>query len=394
MSSKLIAALGGLMLSVVLAFPGTVFAADNPDLIALGKALFFDNNLSNPHGQSCATCHLPRTGFADPNIYFPVAQGAIRNYFGPRNVQSSAYAAFSPPLHWDPTPTQGNMMMGMYVGGLFWDGRVDALEEQAKQPFLNVLEMHNVDKRRLVTEIPKSYYAPLFRKVFGATSLQNVEIAFQYVAEAIAAYERSSEVNPFSSKFDYYLDGKVQLTAAEANGLALFTGKAKCFNCHAMDSVPGVKPLFTNFGHQNIGAPKNPDNLYYKMSKTLNPQGNNYVDFGLGAVLAALGDPNAAIPPARAQKQNGKFKIPSLRNCAVTPPYEHNGVFKTLKEVVMFNNTRDVMGAGWPPPEVPENVHRHMPMEPGFFGMLELTDQEVDDIVAFLKTLTDGYKIQ
>jgi cytochrome c peroxidase len=157
---------------------------------------------------------------------------------------------------------------------------------------------------------------------------------------------------------------------------------------------PGLKPLFTNFGYQNIGTPKNPDNPFYNLPKRFNPQGKNYVDLGLGAMLAANGDPNAGIPNATAQKQNGKFKIPSLRNCAVTQPYEHNGVFRTLKEVVMFNNTRDVMGAGWPPPEVPQNVHRHMPMEPGFFGMIGLTNQEVDDIVAFLETLTDGYKIQ
>ena len=284
-------------------------------------------------------------------------------------------------------------MQGMYVGGLFWDGRADTLADQAKQPFLNPLEMHNPSQTAVVQAIRNSKYASLFKFVFGPDSLKDVGTAFQYAAEAIAAYERSAEMSPFSSKFDLYLDGQVQLTAAEANGLALFAGKANCVKCHSMDSPPGAKPLFTNFGYQNLGVPANPENLYYRMPPKFNPAGQNYVDLGLGEVLAARGDPNADVPNAGAQKQNGKFKIPSLRNVARTAPYEHNGVFKTLQEVVMFNNTRDVAGA-YPPPEVPENVHRHMPMEPGFFGMLGLTNQEVDDIVAFLKTLTDGYRIQ
>jgi len=399
MRNKLIVILGAMMLSGVLAFTCSAFAADNPDLIALGKALFFDKNLAQPDGQACASCHDPYTGFADANRRYPVSQGVLDICFGNRNAPSAAYAAFSPSLHWDPTPTQGNMMQGMYVGGLFWDGRVDSLEEQATKPFLNLLEMHNHNPATVVQAILKSDYANLFRKIFGPRSLNDVTTAFQQAAEAIAAYERSSEVNPFTSKFDFYLDGLVQLSEPETRGLTLFTGKANCFRCHSMDNpdpqrFPGLKPLFTNFGYQNIGTPKNPDNPYYNMPKKYNPAGKNFVDLGLGAMLAANGDPNAGIPNATAQKQNGKFKIPSLRNCAVTPPYEHNGVFRTLKEVVMFNNTRDVMGAGWPPPEVPENVHRHMPMAPGFFGMLGLTNQEVDDIVAFLETLTDGYKIQ
>jgi cytochrome c peroxidase len=398
MKSKLIATLGALMIFGVLA-SCSAFAADSPDLIALGKAIFFDKNLSQPNGQACASCHNPYTGFAHPNREFPTSQGVVDICFGNRNAPSAAYAAYSPPLHWDPTPLIGNMMQGMYVGGLFWDGRVDTLEEQATKPFLNLLEMHNHNPAMVVQAIRKSDYAKLFLQIFGPRSLKNVATAFQQTGEAIAAYERSSEVNPFTSKFDSYADGLVQLSEPEARGLALFQGKANCVKCHSMDNpdpvaFPGLKPLFTNFGYQNIGAPKNPDNPFYNLPKKLNPAGKNYVDLGLGELLAANGDPNAAIPNATALKQNGKFKIPSLRNCAVTPPYEHNGVFRTLKEVVMFNNTRDVMGAGWPPPEVPENVHRHMPMEPGFFGMIGLNNQEVDDIVAFLETLTDGYKIQ
>ena len=398
---------GTLVLFSAMAFSGFAaappppqrLAVDGPEMIALGKSLFFDENLSQPDGQACASCHNPHTGFAHPNREYPVSQGVLDICFGNRNAPSASYAKFTPPLHWDPTPTIGNMMQGMYVGGLFWDGRVNTLGEQAAQPFLNVLEMHNPNQTTVVQAIRASNYADLFLRVFGPRSLNDDTIAFKCAANAIAAYERSSEVNPFTSKFDYYVDGQVELSEPEVRGLTLFTGKANCTKCHSMDNpdpqhFPGLKPLFTNFGYQNIGVPKNPDNPFYNLPNEYNPDGKNFVDLGLGAILAANGDPNAGIPNASAQKQNGKFKIPSLRNVAVTMPYEHNGVFKTLKEVVMFNNTRDVMGAGWPPPEVPQNVHRHMPMEPGFFGMLGLTNQEVDDIVAFLETLTDGYRIQ
>jgi cytochrome c peroxidase len=126
---------------------------------------------------------------------------------------------------------------------------------------------------------------------------------------------------------------------------------------------------------------------YYYLNPFLNPDGENYVDLGFGDFLRSTG-----VTEELATKQDGRFKIPSLRNVAVTAPYEHNGYFQTLRDVVMFNNTRDVPGAGWPAPEVPQNVHRHMPPMPGTFGQLGLTDEEVDNIVAFMQTLTDGYQ--
>jgi cytochrome c peroxidase len=402
-------ALAAFMVFGAMALPVVVQASPplTDDLQILGRELFFDKNLSTPPGQSCASCHDPKAGFADPDVDQPVSQGVIRPRFGSRNTPSASYAAFSPALHWDPRMSQANMMKGMYVGGLFWDGRADTLEEQALQPFLNILEMHNMNHKQVVLAIRQSSYAYLFRLVFGADALNDVEKAFEYAGEAIAAYERSTEVNPFTSKYDHASVGLVELSEAEARGLALFTGKANCHNCHTAtpDPVAG-KPLFTNFGHQNLGTPANPDNPFYNLPRKFNPDGKNYVDLGLGKVLEERGDPNKDVVNASAQKQKGMFKIPSLRNVAVTPPYEHNGVFKTLREVVMFNNTRDVPGAGWPPPEVPENVHRHMSMggmgsgmgmgmepPPVFFGDLKLTDQEVDDIVAFLETLTDGYEV-
>ncbi len=177
-----ILSLGTLMLFSAMGLSGLALAADSPEMVALGKALFFDKNLSQPDGQACVSCHKPETGFADPNRSIPVSQGAIRTRFGDRNAPSAAYAQYSPPLHWDPTPLIGNMMQGMYVGGLFWDGRADTLEDQAKQPPLNILEMNNLDKESVVKAIRDSQYASLFERVFGNGTLYRTETAFQYMA--------------------------------------------------------------------------------------------------------------------------------------------------------------------------------------------------------------------
>ena len=375
-----------------LALLGTGLAQNaQDDMVSLGKAIFFDSGLSLPPGQSCASCHDPQAGFANPETGLPVSQGAIQRRYGNRNAPSAAYAMFSPELHYDPTMRPG-IMEGMYVGGLFWDGRVNTLEDQAKAPFLNPLEMHNPDKITVVLAVRRSDYAGLFKEIFGQKSLEDIDTAYEFIAQAIAAYERSPEVNPFTSKYDYWKAGQAELTESEMRGYMLFTNTtmmgAKCANCHSVSSDESRFPsLFTNFGHQNLGVPRNPDLPFYDLPASLNPDGANYIDRGLGDFLRSAG-----FPEEQAAKEDGKFKIPSLRNCAVTAPYEHNGVFETLTEVVMFNNTRDVPGAGWPPPEVPENVHRHMPPMLRTFGQLGLTDQQVDDIVAFLHTLTDGFR--
>ena len=352
------------------------------ELVRLGKVIFFDPNLSKPVGQSCASCHDPAAGFADPDPNLPVSTGAIPSRVGNRNAQTISYAMFSPPLHFDPTMRPG-IMEGMYKGGLFWDGRADTLEIQARQPFLNVLEMHNPNTRTVVLSVRSAEYAGFFGQVFGPEVLASplspagVDAAFDCVAQALATYMRSPEVSPFTSKYDSWKAGNAVLSEEELSGYQLFTGKALCFRCHA-------EPIFTNFGHQNLGTPRNPDNPFYQLPPPLNPDGMNYIDRGLGDLLRGRGEEQAA-------REDGKFKIPSLRNCAVTPPYVHNGVHETLHDVVRFNNTRDEPWASWPAPEVPANVHRHMPPMAGTFGRLGLTDSEVDDIVAFLQTLTDGY---
>ena len=339
----------------------------------LGKKLFFDANLSEPAGQSCASCHDPNAAFADPatNNTQPVSEGAVTNSFGDRNAPTAMYAALTPDFRYNSSATN------KYSGGQFLDGRAASLAEQARGPFLNPLEMANPDKAAVVTKVRGSAYASHFEQIYGTGSLDNVTAAYDQIADAIAAFERTAQFSPFTSKFDFFLAGQASLTAQESRGFNLFSNKALCTECHKIE--PAQRPLFTDFTYRNIGVPANPNNPVY----LTNP---GFVDLGLG------NNPNLA---SSAALENGKFRVSTLRNVELTAPYMHNGVLQTLEQVVNFYNTRDAnrcFGNGvplvdcWPDPEV-DNANVNISQ----VGDLLLSAQEEADIVAFLKTLTDGY---
>lgn len=318
----------------------------------LGKLLFFDENLSEPAGQSCASCHDPLFGFTDPDQNLPVSEGVIAGRFGGRNSPSAGYAVFTP--EFDAQKTEG---------GQFWDGRAPNLTEQAKGPFLNPVEMNNPDMASVIAKVQASSYAGLFEQVFGPNAFDDIPTAYHNMASAIAAYEGTAEVSPFTSKYDAVQAGLVEFTAQEELGEKLYTGKAKCGHCHPDRSSIGPV-VFTDFDFHNIGVPQNTEFPF-------NLQNPIPIDPGLSGFT---GD----------NKDFGKFKTPHLRNIALTAPYMHNGFLKTLKEVVNFYNTRDVPGM-WPPPEVSDNL------DGKFMGDLGLTDAEEDAIVAFMETFTDGF---
>lgn len=352
-----------LTIITVLGMVTSAFAGLNKEQ-DLGKLLYFDRNLSSNQNQSCASCHDVSAGFADPlNLrlpeQFPVSAGSITNRFGGRNAPPSAYAMFSPLFGVDP-------ITGLYVGGQFWDGRAATLKDQAKGPFLNPAEMNMGTMANVIAALinPANRNAPeyqvLFMKLYkinlATIDLANdVQVAQAYdkVAQAIGQFEMSALFAQFSSKFDAVMAGVETFTPSEANGWALFNGKARCNLCHPA-------PLFTDFTYDNLGIPKSTHPL----------MAGNPVDLGLGAIVS---DP----------LQNGKFKVSSLRNVDLTPPYGHNSFFVTLKEIIHFYNTA---GDGtWPAPEVSANVNRNE------LGNLALSDAEELDLVAFLKTLTDRF---
>jgi cytochrome c peroxidase len=321
----------------------------------VGESVFFDTTLSEPHGQACGSCHIAKFGFkgnGDPNA--AVIGGAFPGRFGTRKPPAAAYAFGSPAPGYQSIDGEQT-----YVGGQFWDGRAASLEEQAKAPFLNPVEMNNPDRATVVRKVCDARYGVLFRLVYSpqyCADSRKLDSAYDAIVDAIAAFERSAGVNPFNSRYDKFLAGKVKLTAHEAKGLELFEGKAGCAGCHPS----GAKSPFTDFTYDNIGIPKNNRHDATRVAAT---------DLGLGARVGP--------------QEDGRFKVSSLRNVGISPPYGHNGYFRTLKEVVHFYNTRDVASQHWPAPEVLANVNRDE------LGNLLLSAAEEDAIVAFLEALTD-----
>ncbi len=378
------------------AFAGTTTA--QPLLLTaqeqLGKHLFFDQNLSEPRGQDCAACHAPGTGFTGDNDtlnkHGAVYEGAVPGRFGNRKPPTASYAGASPIL---------SLAGKTWTGGMFWDGRAtgsrlgDPLAEQAQGPFLNPLEQNLPDASEVVARVSTSDYSGLFDTVCGAAT--TITAKYDCIGRAIAAYERSPDVTSFTSRFDIGT-----LTKQEQNGLALFRGKAKCDRCHIST---GKLPVFTDYSYDNLGIPRNPENPFYN-EPAFNPMGAAWVDQGLGGFLNSN---QIYFDVARAQI--GKEKVPTLRNVAkgsceaepanpncVTKAYGHNGYFKSLKEIVHFYNTRDVLPVCggvknnpgvdcWPLPETGLNINMKE------LGNLGLTPSDEADIVAFLKALSDTY---
>jgi len=384
----------------------------------LGKSIFFDENLSINENQSCASCHDPAWGWTGPlsdiNAHGAVYEGSIPGRFGDRKPPSAAYATLSPIFHQD--------KKGLFVGGNFWDGRAtgevlgNPAADQALGPFLNPVEQALPDSAYVVYRVCTATTYPIsFEDVWGAEACDiawpadvdnvcateggmlalsdadrdKVDMAYGNIGLSIAAYEDSSEVNAFTSKLDYTYKGMAKLSKEEQRGFALFKGKGKCRLCHLSNSQMA---LFTDFTFDNLGIPQNPEN----------PAGvaPAFVDPGLGGFLF-----NAGYPENVYLAEWGKHKVPTLRNLDLRPDesfvkaYGHNGYFKTLEGIVHFYNTRDVkpecpglyteaqaLAADcWPAPEVADNVNT------AELGDLGLTLEEEAAIVAFLKTLSDGF---
>lgn len=422
---SLVSASAALLLGLVAGVSAQESRTDDlTDNEQLGKDLFLDEDLSLNRNMSCATCHASDTGWVGPdstiNAHGAVYEGSVAGAFGNRKPPSAAYATQSPILSVN--------KKGLFVGGNFWNGRAtgeklgNPAADQAQGPFLNPMEQALPDSACVVYRAcTATDYLASVETVWGGDACDidwpvdtdelcaagtgvplTVEdrttsnAAYDMLALSIAAYEASPEVNAFSSKFDLSRSGrageagKATLTKLERQGFALFQGKGQCAVCH---TSTGKDALFTDYTFDNPGIPMNPENPVYARD-------SEFVDLGLGGFLATRQD-----YATYADENMGKQKVPTLRNVDLRPTtdtvkaYGHNGYFKSLEGIVHFYNTRDVLAVClgdyteaealaancWPEPEVAANVNT------AELGDLGLTVKEEQALVAYLKTLSDGY---
>ncbi len=342
----------------------------------LGHQVFHDTSLSASGQQSCASCHLKELGHASARGL--EIGGPQMQFTGDRNTPSLRYLWRNTGLQFDEE--------GKASGGFFWDGRADSLNAQAAEPFLNPAEMANADKASVVAKLSRAAYAAEFERVFGKDIWQQTDKAFAAVTQALASYQtEDTDFHPFDSVFDRVSQGQASFNAAQARGWELFKDpeKGNCAACHTAEAdKDGTPPLFTDNSYDNLGVPVS--------SKMLKHQA---LDKGVCThpLVRTRSD---------AQSMCGAFKVPSLRNVAVRRAFFHNAAMTDLREVITFYATRDTDPKRWygtskplggVNPSLRANVNRdEVPygQKPG--EQARLSEQDIDDLLAFLHTLTDA----
>jgi cytochrome c peroxidase len=357
----------------------------------LGKKIFSDPSLSRSGRMSCATCHSPAHAYGPPNGLAVQSGGPALDRQGARAVPSLRYVLNRTPL-WNKTYIENEaerLREGQEppVGGFGWDGRFQSLHDQATFPFMATNEMANTGPEEVAAKLERAAYADEFRHVFGAKIFADPAQAY---AQALVALERfeleDASLHPYTSKYDDYLDGKVQLTEQERRGLALFDDprKGNCATCHLdRKGANGSHPLFTDYQFEALGVPRN-------LEIAANA-GQDYFDMGLCGPLRA--------DQAGQPKFCGLFKTPTLRNVATRTVFFHNGRFHTLKEALRFYVRRDTNPDLWYPASA-----KFDDLPPTLRGNVDIIDQpltlkqgdapawndaEIDDVIAFLQTLND-----
>ncbi|MDX2477490.1 MAG: cytochrome c peroxidase [Gammaproteobacteria bacterium] len=350
--------------------------ADIESIEQLGQMLYFDANLSLNRSQSCATCHEPSFGFIDNRdngVDSAVSLGDDGKSLGDRNAPTLSYASFSPSFHINNE--------GEFVGGQFLDGREVDLAEQAGKPFLNPIEMAMPDKAAVVERLKENkQYIAAFIRFYGEDIFNQPAKAYNAMTNSIAAFENSDFFSPFDSKYDRHLRGEYTMTTEEDLGMTLFFSEksTNCTLCHQLKKSPAAEgETFTSYDYDNIGVPVN-----IRVRK-------------LNGLESAIDHGLLQNPAVTDKQHDGKFKTSTLRNVAVTGPYMHNGVFRDLRTVVLFYdkyNSRSAKrqinpetGKIWAKPEVDGTL----PIEELETGPA-LKDEEIDALVAFMKTLTDA----
>ncbi len=365
-----------LVLASLLVRPASAeeLTAQATELENLGRMLFFDSRFSADRTMSCATCHDPARAFIDARdnaVGGAVSVGNDGTSLGRRNAPTLTYAARTPALQ-----RNGD---GAYVGGLFHDGRAKDLAAQAVQPVTSPLEMALTPAELQARLREETTYVDAFERLLGAGSLASPDAALHSFGTAVAAFEATAEFSSFDSKYDRYLRGEATLTRDEELGRRIFfSSLSNCGRCHLVDQRENQEgELFTGFEYYNIGVPAN------VRLREANGSPRGSVDAGL-----------AANPAVTGTGHDGKFRVPSLRNVAVTPPYMHNGVFRDLRTAIRFYNrflvdndasrSNPETGRPWGEPEVAATIEHELLGE----GQ-PLSDTRVRQLEAFLRTLTD-----
>ncbi|MDO5089953.1 MAG: cytochrome c peroxidase [Cardiobacteriaceae bacterium] len=343
----------------------------------LGQLFFFDPTLSRHQDIGCFTCHQPAAAFIDLRQHAGqnmISQGSGGQHFGIRNAPSIAYAANSPPFHYDAT-------LGRYIGGQFWDGRANDLAEQIAGPLFTHFEMGMRDSQHVSARLEKNpQYAEQLKRQHGQQVFATVgkpglgyqeARAFRILAQSLAAYEQSAALRTYDSKYDRALKGETKLTPAEESGRALFFDPARsnCASCHAAKTPGSAEEPFSTYAYYNIGVPTNPTLIQ------LAGREPDYIDHGL------MDNPRTDGNPAL----DGQFRTPSLRNVAVTAPYMHNGVIPDLRTAIHLHDHHNnpARPQPWGNPEVPHTIDDDALAAP------PLSDADIDTLIAFLRTLTD-----
>jgi cytochrome c peroxidase len=354
---------------------------------SLGEKIFKDTSLSASGQQACASCHGADSGHSALNDLPAQMGGVMLELQGKRSSPSIRYLTTNTAFYFaaDGTPT----------GGFFWDGRASSLQDQAGRPFTNPVEMANADVGAVIDKLSKAAYAEEFKKVFGADIFTRQDDAFARMTLALQQYQREDTgFRPFTSKYDEFLRGNVSLSEQEMRGFALFNNptKGNCAGCHpSAKASDGSFPLFTDFTYDNLGVPRNPDLV----------QNNDPSFYDLGLCAREGGD------LALRTDLCGAFKVPSLRNVALRKVLFHNGRFKSLKDALTFYVQRDTNPEKFYSRNADGSVKKFddLPLayqvnvntsevpynrKPG--DAPALGDADIDDVIAFLQTLSDGFK--
>ena len=398
-------------------------AAPLSAMARLGQQIFFDASLSSSGQLSCASCHSPQDHYGPPNNGPVMLGGADLKQQGARAVPSLGYLERQPNFSIGPAKNDDdnpvNLLQAAAVarnttlvqktathtglaavnmvpqGGLFWDGRADTLQAQALFPLLDPHEMDGGSVEIVAGKLRRAPYVKQFAALFGPGIFGSSRMLVSEAMFAVARYQfEDPSFHPYSSKFDYWLEGKARLTAAEARGYRLFNDpkKANCGGCHLdRPTKEGLPPLFTDHEYEALGAPRNT-----ALTENRDP---SYYDLGICGP--------ARTDMASETQYCGMFLTPTLRNVATRHAFFHNGVFSTLHQVVDFYNFRGSNPEKVYPRGADGKVAKYDDIPRRYWANVDVADPPFDrhpgetpamtaqdeaDIIAFLQTLTDGYE--